>query len=223
MLATGCKYLSGYGPYGSPKQPQHGTCTFESTTGLLWCTGLPSAARVSISFTRVHAEQVLPVDFLPEELLDRGGSQDKDDGSEVAQDVDHMDMELLHQHGESTLQLRQSAAAVHDEDHPHHERHKQLAKDGYSISENIVESDPQRKDSVRAFFDSFPEFETNLVPLKVRRDPTKFSEENGACAYAADGAAVCGRSVFANAFTCTSFAFCSRGSKASLDISHATG
>lgn len=137
----------------------------------------------------------MPVDFLPPELLHHD-----DDKYETVTSTNFPD-EKTEPQSRSTLRKSASAPqlrshmgmqwhtkergsmsswrdshAMHDEGHPHHERHKEIAEEGYE------QSGPQsRVDSVKAFFDGLPKFDPDVVPLKVRKVGAKFAEENGAC------------------------------------------
>jgi hypothetical protein len=148
--------------------------------------------------------QVMPVDFLPPELLQHDGNDDAtvdrteslrlpafevepgttrgDSPNTVARSASAPQLHATHMgmqfHNAERGSMRQSRDlhAMHDESHPHYERHQELADEGYDLSDS-----ESREASVKAFFDGLPKFDADVVPLKVRKVGAKFAEENGEC------------------------------------------
>ena len=122
----------------------------------------------------INPSSVLPVDFLPGELLQ--SPEEGDDGHAL-----HDSMQF-HLHEVSSLAEHRSTEAIFDTDHPKHARHRQLSMDG------MIDADDSTPDaraaSVQAFFKGFPSFDPEVVPLKVRKDSRKFANENAADAKA---------------------------------------
>ena len=70
----------------------------------------------------INPSSVLPVDFLPGELLQ--SPEEGDDGHAL-----HDSMQF-HLHEVSSLAEHRSTEAIFDTDHPKHARHRQLSMDG---------------------------------------------------------------------------------------------
>lgn len=152
----------------------------------------------------INPNLVLPVDFLPPDLLQSpsggtikspqpkvasaGDEEDTSDDEPIASTTPrgtstHMGWHSIHgmQFHESeneSLSTKRDLHAVHDKSHPHHERHKVLAEEGYVSGRSLTADSNAREDSIKAFFDGFPQFDLDVVPLKVRKDGAKFAAEN---------------------------------------------
>ena len=146
----------------------------------------------------INPSLVLPVDFLPPDLLmaaptcasggddavdtattssrDDAGAETKRSGSRLLR----VGLQFHEVESENISTIRDHHA-VNDEAHPHHERHKELAEAGYHTPKSHSSMDSaERVASVEAFFSGFPQFDADVVPLKVRTDGAKFAAENGA-------------------------------------------
>lgn len=146
----------------------------------------------------------MPVDFLPRELLHHehveegtesaaltigvhsgAPTVDADTPNEAATPqrsnvaahlhTTHMGMKFLKEE-RGIMSSSRDFHALHDESHPHHERHKEIAEEGYGTSDSA----DSREASVKAFFAAFPKFDADVIPLKVRKVGANFAQENGA-------------------------------------------